>query len=187
MTLYIPDDIKDIIYKYKHNLEMKEICKEIDNNSYVCMNCNNSLMDIIVPIYLDCKECCGKICIDCSPFLYYGELKTGNCLNCMAKDSYITEIERILGRKLYYMEDDRFITILIEHNLIDYEILMLVNHLKDLDKDEYKYPQELHNDINEFCTSEWGHDDTSSTIPLDYDLQVDDYDSGDAGSNRMFF
>lgn len=187
MSLYIPDDVKNIMYKYKHNLEMKEICKEIKFNSYTCINCNSNCMDIITPIYIKCNECHGKICIDCSAHLHFGEEKTKNCLNCIAKNCYLLEIERILNRKLECMEDDRFLTILDDHNLIDYEVLMLVNHLKDLETNEFSYAQELHNEINIFCTSEWGYDDTSSIIAIDYDLEVDDYESDDAGSNRFFF
>lgn len=170
MSLYIPDDVKDIMYKYKHNLEMKEICKEIEQNSYHCMNCNTCLMNVITPMFLECNECFGRICSDCAAFLHYGEIQSKNCLNCIAKDAYIEEIQRVLGRKLENMEDDRFLTILSDHNLIDYEILVLVNYMKDLNKDDYNYPQELHDDINQFCTSEWGYDDTSSMLPLEYDL-----------------
>ena len=172
MSLYIPNDVKDIIYKYKHNLEMKKICKEIEHNLYNCMNCENELMDNIVPIYLDCNKCYGKICIYCAANLHDEEIKTGNCLDCISKDCYISEIERILDKKLQCMEDDRFLTILDDHDLIEYEVLMLVKRLKDIEKNQFRYPQELHNEINIFCTSGWGY----NNIPLDYDLQVDDYE-----------
>lgn len=178
MSLYIPsnipDDIQDIIYKYKHNLEMKTICNELTDTFYECMNCNENCNEIITPIYLECNQCSKKVCLYCATNLHSGEINSGSCLECIVKNLYLKEIERILDRKLEIMEDDRFLTILQEHQLIDYEIYVLVNHLKDIQKGTYKYPQQLHDDINTFATSEWGFNESSSLM-ADYEIEDEMY------------
>lgn len=183
MSLYIPDDIKNIMYKYKHNLEMKEVCNELEKSFYTCTYCSEHSSININPIFLSCKVCQDNICLNCSQHLNMAEKINNECLDCLSKEMYIEQIERILGKKLECHEDDRFLTLL--RDCIDYDILEIVNHLKYIESGRYKYGQELHDDISIFISSEFDQNNTSE-IGIDFEL---DYglESDDAGSNRMFF
>lgn len=149
----IPKDIKDLIYKYKHNLLMKEICNEIKKSFYFCIYCQIMKNNIISPFFLHCSKCNSKICFNCCSSLKYIDISKNNCLKCFAKDLYIKQIERILNRKLEIIENKRYL--LLINNLIDYEILDTMRFLKHIQKGIYNDFEKLYNHISVFIISEF--------------------------------
>ena len=165
MSLYIPDDVQDIIYKYKHNLNMKDTCNELKETFFRCINCKSNCNIHIHGIILTCKECKNHICSPCG--LSYIEEKNNICLECYASKTYIKEIERLLKRKLEFHEHDRFESLV--NNLFILDLLDLIDYLNDREGN-YKYGQDLYNDIDMFIRSEYDLEQTE-----DYESDYNNY------------
>lgn len=144
---YLPNEILNIIYKYKKELNINEINKEINNSFYHCHYCGEYKNKNITNICIKCIECDINICMKCKYNCMDLELKNEICLNCHCNKMYINEIDNVLERNTNIEEKERFLNILEQYDLYDLEKIDLINYLKQKKYRRY-HAQDLYDIID---------------------------------------
>ncbi len=87
LLLTLPEDLENIVYKYNHQLKMKDVLDELISKVYYCNECNMAKASIHNHICQDCDEhmcdycyveelteesyiTCGVTCYECKELAY---------------------------------------------------------------------------------------------------------------------
>jgi len=119
MTLYIPKEIDDIIYKYIDNINKQNIKKELNNTNYKCDKCEK-INNCKLVKYKMCNNCKNIYCNKCieKNNLYYNTEEL-DCIKCIQEKKYKYLIEKILNIKID--NNNRFVVLF--NNLYNYDLM----------------------------------------------------------------
>jgi len=91
----LPEELNNIVFDYKHNLDSLDIFRELKEKFNTCMRCKS------IQFVKQCKKCCRSFCKSCTSDYDYATNEIFRfCPNCRMNET----ITRILTEDFEYSE-----------------------------------------------------------------------------------
>ncbi len=99
LLLTLPEDLENIVYKYNHQLKMKDVLDELMSTVHYCSGCNMNKASIYNH---NCQDCNEHMCDYC----YVEELTEESYITCSSTCYECKELSYIMAEIEQYGDDE---------------------------------------------------------------------------------